>query len=65
MNKALFSSEKKNWETPQDLFDSLNSEFHFTLDAAASDTNHKLPHFYTEQTNGLIQDWGGGGASIL
>lgn len=59
MDKALFSSEKTNWETPQELFDRLNAEFHFTLDAAADDLNHKLPHYYTLETNGLDQDWGG------
>lgn len=59
MDKALFSSEKTNWETPQELFDRLNAEFHFTLDAAADDLNHKLPHYYTLEANGLDQDWGG------
>ena len=59
MNSVHFMSKKSDWETPQDLFDSLNSEFHFTLDAAASDHNHKLPHYYTEEEDGLAQDWGG------
>ena len=59
MNSVHFMSKKSDWETPQDLFDSLNSEFHFTLDAAASDHNHKLPHYYTEKEDGLAQDWGG------
>lgn len=61
MNSVHFMSKKSDWETPQDLFDSLNSEFHFTLDAAASDHNHKLPHYYTEKEDGLAQDWGGTG----
>lgn len=60
MNKVHFMSEKNDWETPQELFDALHAEFQFTLDAAASNFNHKLPHFYTEETNGLTQDWGGG-----
>ena len=59
MNKALFSSKSDEWETPQDLFDALHAEFHFTLDAAASHENHKLPQYYTEDTDGLSQDWGG------
>ena len=57
MNKALFSSNRKDWETPQDLFDSLNSEFHFTLDAAANQYNHKCGKYYTTEDNGLLQDW--------
>lgn len=60
MNKeVLFSSNKKNWETPQKFFDELNKEFNFTLDAASSDTNHKCDKYFTEQDNGLIQDWCG------
>ena len=59
MNQSLFSSDKNYWETPQDLFDQLHDEFHFTLDAAASHENHKLPQYYTEDTDGLSQDWEG------
>lgn len=57
--EVLFSSDKNYWETPQNLFDELDSEFHFTLDAAASGTNHKCEKYFTEQDNGLAQDWGG------
>lgn len=59
MQKQLFTSDKKYWETPQALFDELDKEFHFTLDAAASDKNHKCKKYYTERDNGLMQDWGG------
>lgn len=59
MNNVHFMSRKDDWETPQDLFDALNAEFRFTLDAAASDSNHKLPRYYTLDTDGLSQDWGG------
>ena len=59
MNGVHFMSEKSDWETPQELFNKLHEEFHFTLDAAASDHNHKLPRYYTENTDGLSQDWGG------
>lgn len=59
MNRVHFMSEKNDWETPQALFDELNSEFNFTLDAAASDQNHKLPRYYTQENDGLSQDWGG------
>ena len=36
MNAALLSSKKMDYCTPQAFFDALNSEFHFTLDAAAT-----------------------------
>ena len=53
----MFSSEKEDWETPQDFFDNLNSEFRFTLDAAASLTNHKCNKYYSIENNGLEQEW--------
>lgn len=56
--EVMFSSEKNIWETPQDFFEKLDEEFHFTLDAAASDENHKCERYYTEQQNGLLKDWG-------
>lgn len=59
MNSVHFMSKKSDWETPQDLFNKLHDEFHFTLDAAASEHNHKLPRYYTESENGLAQDLGG------
>ena len=64
MNTVHFMSEKNNWETPQELFDALHAEFGFTLDAAASDENHKLPRYYTVETDGLSQDWGGSVCSV-
>ena len=58
-NKVMFSSAKDDWETPQALFDELDREFHFTLDAAASPTNAKCAISYTEENNGLAQNWCG------
>ena len=57
--KVLFSSKEEKWATPQDLFDKLNDEFHFTLDAAASPDNAKCANYFTEEQNGLVQSWGG------
>lgn len=59
MNRALFSSEKMNWGTPPALFEELNAEFGFTLDAAASDTNAKCDTYFTLETDGLKQSWEG------
>lgn len=59
VNDALFSSDKNFWETPQKLFDELDAEFHFTLDAAASDENHKCARYFTQSDDGLRQNWGG------
>lgn len=57
--KTLFSSKKMDWATPQDFFDQLNSEFHFTLDPCASDENHKCEKYYTKEQDGLSFSWGG------
>lgn len=59
MNKVLFSSNKEDWETPQELFNELDNEFHFTLDPCADEINHKCDRYYTVQDDGLKQDWRG------
>ncbi len=59
VNKALFTSNSDEWETPADFFEKLNSEFSFTLDPCANSDNHKCDKFYTVKDNGLLQKWGG------
>lgn len=56
---AAFSSDRMDWETPQDLFEELDARYHFTLDAAASDANAKCDRYYTSADDGLAQDWAG------
>lgn len=46
--KVLWSSESDEWETPQELFDKLHEEFHFTMDAAASYDNAKCKRFWSD-----------------
>lgn len=61
MNESQFlgmmSSNHNDWETPQDLFDKLDSEFHFTLDPCATKENAKCKKFFTIKENGLFQLW--------
>ena len=57
--KVLYSSKEEKWATPQDFFDKLNDEFHFTLDAAASPDNAKCANYFTEEQDGLAQSWRG------
>ena len=57
--KVLYSSKEEKWATPQDFFDKLNDEFHFTLDAAASPDNAKCDNYFTEEQDGLAQSWEG------
>lgn len=53
----MFSSATDNWSTPQDFFDKLNDEFHFTLDVCADENNHKCEHYYTKEIDGLSRPW--------
>lgn len=57
--KTIFSSEKMDWGTPQALFDKLNAEFCFTVDAAALPSNAKCSRFWSPEEDGLRQNWGG------
>lgn len=57
--KGVFSSQTDEWATPQNLFDELNTEFHFDLDPCATDENHKCAEYYTKADDGLTKNWGG------
>lgn len=63
MNPSLLSSKKMDYCTPQDFFNKLDQEFHFTLDAAATPKSAKCRRYYTPADNGLEMPWscGGGG----
>lgn len=56
---ALYSSSTDEWETPQDLFNQLDGEFHFTLDVCATPQNTKCVKYFTKEQDGLTQDWRG------
>lgn len=62
MNRALLSSNKMDWCTPQDFFDQLNKEFNFVIDVAATDKTAKCLLYYTPETDGLSHSWDRGGA---
>ena len=65
MNSALLSSKKMDYCTPQGFFDTLNAEFHFTLDAAATEKSAKCKSFYTPETDSLTAPWTIGGAACV
>lgn len=62
---GMFSSATDEWATPQAFFDELNGEFHFTLDPAANEANHKCETFFTKEQNGLACPWGGTRCSAI
>ena len=57
INIGIFSSRTNEWATPKALFRSLNKEFHFDLDVAATAKNATCKKYFTRQINGLKQDW--------
>lgn len=61
VDAVLYSSKSEEWETPQDLFDQLNAQFSFTLDAAATAENAKCEEFLTREDDALAEstNWPG------
>ncbi len=59
MNSVMFSSASDEWPTPQNVYDQLDTEFHFNLDPCATHENHKCSRYFTKEQNGLNQWWGG------
>lgn len=63
VRRIVFSSTTCEWPTPQALFDELDDEFHFVLDACASRTNRKantwygLDHPSRARRDGLAGNW--------
>lgn len=53
------------WSTPQWLFDELNAEFNFDLDAAASPDNAKCSTFFTRADDGLHTSWAHFGSTVF
>lgn len=55
----MFSSKSNEWSTPQAFYDELNKEFNFTMDPAATKENAKCDKYFTEEEDGLLQNWEG------
>ncbi len=58
-NNGRYNGNGREWETPPELFERLDAEFHFTLDPCATAANAKCARFYTEEQNGLAYCWAG------
>lgn len=58
--ETLFSRRSDEWETPDDVFDQLDAEFHFDFDACATAENAKLLTYFDKDQDGLKFSWGGG-----
>lgn len=56
---VMFSSDRDDWETPQDFYDRLDEEFNFTLDPCCTATTAKCEKCFTKAKDGLSQSWAG------
>ena len=54
-----FKSGSEEWETPDELFKAVDDEFHFTLDAAATNLNRKCGRWFDKAVCGLGHSWAG------
>lgn len=57
-NNGRYNGNGREWETPPELFEKLDAEFHFTLDPCARHDTAKCARYYTEAEDGLEKDWG-------
>lgn len=53
-SKGTFKAIHPEWSTPDGIWNELNAEFQFTMDAAANEDNSKCVDFLTD---GLNQEW--------
>jgi len=51
------TAERDYWQTPVEIFNALDAEFGFYLDAAASQSNTLCGHYLTELDNALNCEW--------
>ena len=56
-DSVMFSKKSDEWETPKSLYDKLNEEFQFTLDAAATLKNSLCAECFTKEMNALVLNW--------
>ena len=63
VNKQLAKSKgvdnKDLWETPSNIFKTLDAEFNFTLDPCCQITSAKCKKYYTPNEDGLSKSWKG------
>lgn len=55
--EVLFSKDSDEWETPDTLFEQLDSVWNFKLDVAATSENSKCIHFIDKDTDALKRNW--------
>lgn len=56
-NDLMFSSDKMDWGTPRDLYESLDKEFNFSYDLCALPYNTKCTFYFSPDQDSMKQDW--------
>lgn len=51
---------REHWVTPPWLFEALDTEFNFTVDVCALESNRKCATYFSPEVDGLAQNWGTG-----
>lgn len=59
------NASNENWTTERRLFDLLDSEAGFSLDAAASEENHLCDRYITAEMDAFVSPWAAGGPVFL
>lgn len=54
-----FSSKTDLWYTPDDFYEKYNSVYNFETDVCATHENAKCGNYFTQEVDGLLQDWKG------
>lgn len=57
INDSMFSSEKHDWETPEELFLGLHKRYNFEIDLAANERNAKLGTFFSVENDAFRHHW--------
>ena len=57
VSRVVFSSKWDSWPTPDALYESLDAEFGFVFDLAASSINNRHANYYSAEDDSLAQDW--------
>ncbi len=57
IRKVMFSSKRHDHGTPEDIFNQLDKEFHFTLDVCADPSNAMVNKFLSQREDGLRTSW--------
>lgn len=59
LSNVHFSSADGSWRTPPEVFEELNREFGFTLDACATPENALCERYYSPADNAFLRRWEG------